>query len=131
MIYVGFFSLSTPAPLDRYLRQVDPAFSDHLEEGDIQAQLYGMRWSRLLFGREFPLSHNLSLKLWDYIFGYWLEMDLVKDPAYTGGLNSPTASGREGNRMIIDVGLEEKKAKPIIRAVADLMIAMLLYVSAV
>ena len=57
-------------------------------------------------------------------------MDLVKDPSYTGGLNSPAAPGREGNRMIIDVGLEEKKAKPIIRAVADLMIAMLLYVSA-
>ncbi|KAI9323749.1 rab-GTPase-TBC domain-containing protein [Dichotomocladium elegans] len=50
-----------------YLKATDPVLYEHLERFGIEPQLYGMRWLRLLFGREFEF-HEL-LKLWDAIFG--------------------------------------------------------------
>ncbi|KAI7880453.1 RabGAP/TBC [Lichtheimia hyalospora FSU 10163] len=50
----------------QYLRAVDPVLYGHLERFGIEPQLYGMRWLRLLFGREFEF-HEL-LRLWDAIF---------------------------------------------------------------
>ncbi|CAO3640253.1 unnamed protein product [Mucor hiemalis] len=50
----------------QYLRTVDPILYKHLENFGIEPQLYGIRWIRLLFGREFEI-HEL-LKLWDAIF---------------------------------------------------------------
>lgn len=50
----------------QYLRTVDPILYRHLENFGIEPQLYGIRWIRLLFGREFEI-HEL-LKLWDAIF---------------------------------------------------------------
>ena len=48
------------------LRDVDPALVDALELNEIDANLYGMRWVRLLFGREFTFQQTLIL--WDHIF---------------------------------------------------------------
>ncbi|KAJ1366560.1 hypothetical protein KIN20_027247 [Parelaphostrongylus tenuis] len=47
------------------LHAVDPILSDHLRNFDIPPQLYGIRWLRLLFGREFAI-HDL-LYVWDVI----------------------------------------------------------------
>uniref|UniRef100_A0A158PBR0 Rab-GAP TBC domain-containing protein n=1 Tax=Angiostrongylus cantonensis TaxID=6313 RepID=A0A158PBR0_ANGCA len=47
------------------LHAVDPVLSDHLRNFDIPPQLYGIRWLRLLFGREFAV-HDL-LYVWDVI----------------------------------------------------------------
>ncbi|KAI7855784.1 rab-GTPase-TBC domain-containing protein [Circinella umbellata] len=52
----------------QYLRNTDPVLYEHLERYNIEPQLYGMRWLRLLFGREFEF-HDL-LKLWDAILAY-------------------------------------------------------------
>ncbi|CAG8444602.1 4847_t:CDS:10 [Funneliformis mosseae] len=51
---------------DEYLRTIDPELYNHLKDLDIEPQLYGIRWIRLLFGREFPL--NQVLILWDGMF---------------------------------------------------------------
>ncbi|ORX51314.1 RabGAP/TBC [Hesseltinella vesiculosa] len=51
---------------NQYLRAVDFSLYKHLNASDIEPQLYGIRWLRLLFGREFEF-HEL-LKLWDSIF---------------------------------------------------------------
>ncbi|CAG8614428.1 18236_t:CDS:10, partial [Cetraspora pellucida] len=51
---------------DEYLRTIDPELYHHLKNLDIEPQLYGIRWIRLLFGREFPL--NQVLILWDGMF---------------------------------------------------------------
>ncbi|KAI8060074.1 rab-GTPase-TBC domain-containing protein [Gongronella butleri] len=51
---------------NQYLRVVDQHLYRHLTSFGIEPQLYGIRWLRLLFGREFDFS-NL-LKLWDAIF---------------------------------------------------------------
>ncbi|KAL7335731.1 hypothetical protein PS15p_201161 [Mucor circinelloides] len=50
----------------QYLRTVDPLLYRHLESFGIEPQLYGIRWVRLLFGREFDIYE--LLKLWDAIF---------------------------------------------------------------
>ncbi|KAL0074506.1 rab-GTPase-TBC domain-containing protein [Phycomyces blakesleeanus] len=49
-----------------YLQAIDPPLYKHLESFGIEPQLYGIRWLRLLFGREFDI--NDLLKLWDAIF---------------------------------------------------------------
>lgn len=53
----------------------DPQLFQHLEKLDIPLQLFGIRWLRLLFGREFPLQDLLVL--WDAIFADSSSFDLV------------------------------------------------------
>ncbi|KAL3119614.1 hypothetical protein niasHT_006700 [Heterodera trifolii] len=48
------------------LLEVDPPLHHHLSNLDILPQIYGVRWLRLLFGREFSLPDLLYL--WDVIF---------------------------------------------------------------
>lgn len=48
------------------LRTLDPELYKHLEGLGIEPQLYGIRWVRLLFGREFRLPELLVL--WDGLF---------------------------------------------------------------
>eukprot|EP00981_Chlorochromonas_danica_P001656 scaffold367_cov274-Ochromonas_danica.AAC.5 len=95
---------------EHYLRILDPQLCSHLEEVYIQAQLYGLRWARLLLGREFTVqppppalhqpppstpaslthSHHQHpagsglLKLWDFMFAscYDLESGTNLDNAY-------------------------------------------------
>ncbi|GMR40916.1 hypothetical protein PMAYCL1PPCAC_11111 [Pristionchus mayeri] len=54
------------AAINGRLKEVDPCLHRHLSSLDIPPQLYGIRWLRLLFGREFPL-HDL-LFIWDVLF---------------------------------------------------------------
>ncbi len=66
--------------IDQFLRDIDPELSGYLDSAGVPAQIYGLRWSRLLLGREFPLaktSHDVnglkkltSLSLWDYMFAH-------------------------------------------------------------
>lgn len=48
-----------------HLRSIDPELWSHLEELQIEPQIWGIRWLRLLFTREF--SYDASLILWDAI----------------------------------------------------------------
>eukprot|EP01083_Nonionella_stella_P219985 787501_1 len=48
------------------LLDVDPALSRHLDKMKVEPQLFGLRWVRLMFSREFHL-HDV-LKIWDAIF---------------------------------------------------------------
>ncbi|CAG8440468.1 11923_t:CDS:10 [Diversispora eburnea] len=51
---------------EEYLQKIDPDLYHHLKDLEIEPQLYGIRWVRLLFGREFPLEKVLIL--WDGMF---------------------------------------------------------------
>ena len=51
-----------------YLDRVDPELCCHLRACDIHAQFYGLRWTRLLLGREFSLINGQVLMLWDRLF---------------------------------------------------------------
>ncbi|KAG0227722.1 TBC1 domain, member 5 [Actinomortierella wolfii] len=50
----------------QYLKVIDMQLYNHLTSLEIQPQLFGIRWFRLLFGREFPMDDVLVL--WDGIF---------------------------------------------------------------
>lgn len=56
------------------LKRLDPNLQAHLELLEINPQVYGIRWLRLLFSREYPLSSVLSL--WDTIFADSISLDL-------------------------------------------------------
>ncbi|KAI8984111.1 hypothetical protein BDF20DRAFT_857996 [Mycotypha africana] len=60
----------------QHLRTVDPTLYKHLESFSIEPQLYGLRWIRLLFGREFDFYE--LLKLWDAIFAQSPSLDIVE-----------------------------------------------------
>ncbi|KAI8379875.1 rab-GTPase-TBC domain-containing protein [Choanephora cucurbitarum] len=57
-------------------KTIDPYLYQHLENFGIEPQLYGIRWIRLLFGREFEI-HEL-LKLWDAIFAQDRTLEIVE-----------------------------------------------------
>ncbi|KAG8920494.1 succinate dehydrogenase flavoprotein subunit, partial [Tulasnella sp. 417] len=59
-----------------YLKQVDYVLWQKMKEGGIEAQLYGIRWLRLLFSREFGVQDILSL--WDGIFAADPTMEIAK-----------------------------------------------------
>ncbi|GFS04335.1 TBC1 domain family member 5, partial [Elysia marginata] len=60
---------------DYILKKFDQELHQHLERLEIAPQIYGIRWLRLLFGREFPMQDLLML--WDAIFGDGIGFDLV------------------------------------------------------
>eukprot|EP00118_Oscarella_pearsei_P006783 m.31368 g.31368 ORF g.31368 m.31368 type:complete len:716 (+) comp31491_c0_seq4:2533-4680(+) len=60
---------------NKLLSQHDPVLQNHLESLGIAPQVYGIRWVRLLFGREFPLDDLLLV--WDAIFAYSPSLSLV------------------------------------------------------
>ena len=51
---------------EKILPEIDSELSSHLRKEDIIPQVYGIRWLRLLFGREFALQDFLII--WDAIF---------------------------------------------------------------
>ena len=53
---------------DDFLCKCDSELAGCLKAFEIHPQLYGMRWARLLLGREFPLTSQQSLRIWDYLF---------------------------------------------------------------
>ncbi|XP_070535414.1 TBC1 domain family member 5-like isoform X2 [Ptychodera flava] len=60
---------------ERVLQKYDHELHLHLSQLEIAPQIYGIRWVRLLFGREFPLQDLLVL--WDAIFADSITFDLV------------------------------------------------------
>ena len=48
------------------LKQFEPVLRTRLDQIDIPPQIYGLRWLRVLFSREFSLENTLTL--WDMIF---------------------------------------------------------------
>lgn len=95
------------------LRKVDQQLCQHLEASYVQAQLYGMRWSRLLFGREFPLTHSHGLRVWDFLFAQSLDL---------GETHQGSSSASAGNSH------KKGTSSMLLKAVADMVLAMLLFV---
>ncbi|XP_034300210.2 TBC1 domain family member 5 isoform X1 [Magallana gigas] len=60
---------------DYILKRFDVELHGHLERLEIAPQIYGIRWIRLLFGREFPMQDLLAL--WDAIFADGVGFELV------------------------------------------------------
>ncbi|KAI0213958.1 TBC1 domain family member 5 [Lamellibrachia satsuma] len=60
---------------DYILKRFDPELCNQLQQMEIAPQIYGIRWLRLLFGREFAMQDLLVL--WDAIFADGISFDLV------------------------------------------------------
>ncbi|XP_066571790.1 TBC1 domain family member 5 isoform X2 [Amia ocellicauda] len=60
---------------DQLLKKHDNELYMHLTRLEIAPQIYGIRWVRLLFGREFPLQDLLVV--WDALFADSITLDLV------------------------------------------------------
>ncbi|XP_029796200.1 TBC1 domain family member 5 isoform X2 [Suricata suricatta] len=60
---------------DHLLKKHDIELYMHLNRLEIAPQIYGLRWVRLLFGREFPLQDLLVV--WDALFADSLSLSLV------------------------------------------------------
>lgn len=113
--------------IEHLLRHLDPQLCSHLEDNYVQAQLYGMRWSRLLLGREFKMNESGLLRIWDYIFA-----SCVKS---TGSINRSKSflEADEDNISLWPATFTLKSshhssAHPILKALEDFMLAMLLQV---
>lgn len=100
--------------IEHLLRAFDPELCTHLEEAYIQAQLYGMRWARLMLGREFSASETQLLRIWDYIFASCRAVEKSSHPLELE--TSWYAKARSG------------PSSPILDALGDFMLAMLLHV---
>ncbi|XP_028926047.1 TBC1 domain family member 5 isoform X2 [Ornithorhynchus anatinus] len=61
--------------LDHLLKRHDIELYMHLNRLEIAPQIYGLRWVRLLFGREFPLQDLLII--WDALFADSITLGLV------------------------------------------------------
>ncbi|KAM6899651.1 TBC1 domain family member 5 isoform 2-T2 [Xenentodon cancila] len=60
---------------DQLVKKHDIELHMHLNRLEIAPQIYGIRWVRLLFGREFPLQDLLVV--WDALFADCVTLDLV------------------------------------------------------
>lgn len=60
---------------DQLLKKHDIELYMHLNRLEIAPQIYGLRWVRLLFGREFPLQDLLVI--WDALFADSITLNLV------------------------------------------------------
>ncbi|KAM8840263.1 TBC1 domain family member 5 isoform 1-T3 [Spinachia spinachia] len=60
---------------DQLVKKNDIELHMHLNRLEIAPQIYGIRWVRLLFGREFPLQDLLVV--WDALFADSITLDLV------------------------------------------------------
>ncbi|KAI0032327.1 rab-GTPase-TBC domain-containing protein, partial [Vararia minispora EC-137] len=57
------------------LKRVDPELATSLERAGIEPQIYGIRWLRLLFTREFSMQD--SMFIWDGLFAVDPSLDLA------------------------------------------------------
>ena len=110
------------------LRHNDPELCDFLEGQFIQAQLYGMRWARLLLGREFTVTDKQVLRIWDYMFACCLVVPgsvvSMKDPLSAELLVSSTHAEVLASRA------RYGPSNPLLIMLGNFMLAMLLHVSA-
>ena len=60
----------------QYVAALDPEVARHIESHSIEPQLYCLRWIRLLFAREFSLTHVFVL--WDGLFAYGPQLELTE-----------------------------------------------------
>lgn len=66
---------------DLYLKELDRELYEHIFSFKVESQLFGLRWFRLLFAREFQISDVFLL--WDAIFKDHQEFELMEWIAFS------------------------------------------------
>lgn len=119
---------------------LDPALSQHLEESFVQSQLYGLRWSRLLLGREFPVDHKYLYRLWDFMFACCYDVESGRPANYLDDDAPPNVYSVLANVRALNYTKKSNLGKrlsndrvlyvptPLLGALGDVMLAMLIKV---
>ena len=94
---------------EKHLMKLDSTLCAFLMDNNVYAQVYGMRWTRLLFGREFPMTHTMSFRVWDWLLA----------SAYDGAAGSSTSPKKR--RRYGDYG-------PILDFIGDFALSMIISV---
>lgn len=101
---------------EELLSEVDPKLSRHLNSSGVQAQLYGLRWSRLLLCREVPLgdSHQAPLlRLWDFLFANCIR-------------ESCTSNSSSNSSNSCSLYIDIYNSSPLLQSLGDCMVALIL-----
>jgi hypothetical protein len=99
-----------------------PAGRPRRDSNAVQPQLYGLRWCRLMFCREFTMIDTQGFRLWDFILAYY------REPSTT--LESELEDTAEGTSGCLDFDRKETKQRLIV-ALADVTLAMIIRVGQV
>lgn len=113
-----------------------------LEESYVQAQLYGLRWSRLMLGREFAVTADQLFLLWDYMFAASYDAEspsgageLVDDDVptniYSMLANARLLGNLKSKNLLLKTTSCDKFSyvcTPLLGVLGDFMLAMLLQV---
>jgi hypothetical protein len=114
---------------ENLLRHNDPELCDFLEAQFIQSQLYGMRWARLMLGREFSITDSQVLRIWDYIFASCIHLPQpavdVLDPLSMDLLG---VAGCSDNSVVAASRSRYGPNNPMLTMLGNFMLAMLLHV---
>ena len=106
---------------ENLLRQLDPELCDHLEQSFVQSQIYGMRWARLILGREFPLTTTHCFRIWDYVFACACSANAQ--------VNVETKiDDKVDNDIILKSKTRYSVTTPMLIAIGNFMLAMLLHI---
>jgi hypothetical protein len=136
---------------------LDAELCAHLEECHVSAQIYGLRWARLLLGREFTMENDQIFRIWDYLFACCYEaenisaealLDADVRPNITSLLATVRIAGHnqhsnQERRNISSMGtvkhvsanessapdVPQYVCTPLLGALGDVMLAMMLHVS--
>jgi hypothetical protein len=108
---------------DLYLPCFDPELSAHLVNAEIHSQFYGLRWTRLLLGREFKLCDTHILRIWDCLFS---SKNHEKNQEIKN--EKSVKSHFLGSEISDDNFSEKKDYCSLLVALRDFMIAMLIYI---
>lgn len=110
----------------QFLRQMDTQLAQHLLKINLTPQLYGLRWIRLFFSREFHLRDVCVV--WDAIFGAYSErvqQTLKEQPKNKDNNNDDDIVDPV---KAIDKAIEKKKIKLDFRFVDYMSCSMLLFI---
>ena len=105
---------------DCRLAYLDPPLHRHLRACDVHPQMYGLRWARLLLGREFSLVDGQLLVLWDLLVA---SASRAGSSSSSGSSSSGSSSSSSGSS-----GSGGGACGPLLEGLRDVMLAMLIHV---
>lgn len=70
------------------LQEIDPDLYLQLENCSVYPQIYGMRWTRLMFSREMPMVSTHGLRVWDYLLAQCFRVKALEGVDDDGSLFS-------------------------------------------
>eukprot|EP01084_Bolivina_argentea_P177964 307702_1 len=111
----------------QFLRQMDTQLAQHLLKINLTPQLYGLRWIRLFFSREFHLRDVCVV--WDAIFGAYSERKQAQQKNMDKDKGNTPGNGAMDPSKAVDYALDRPhKIKLDFRFVDYMSCSMLLFI---